>query len=96
MNNSTIAGIVHAKDERDEKGVYSSDQQEDETKTHSAMLMQKDHKTHYRQIEHSGRQSKRQENIRNLNIHEHDELTHYLDMNEQSSAQVSLLNDKTS
>ena len=29
MNNSTIAGIVHAKDERDEKGVFNSDQQED-------------------------------------------------------------------
>ena len=29
MNNSTIAGIVYAKDERDEKGVFNTDQQED-------------------------------------------------------------------
>ena len=89
MNNSTIAGIVHARDERDEKVVFSPDQQEDEKITHSAMLMHKDYKIHFREPEHSGRQSKRQENIRNLNIHEHDELVHYLDMNGQSSAEVT-------
>ena len=44
--------------------------------------MHKDYRMHFRETEHSGRQSKRQENIRNLNIHEHDELTHYLDMNQ--------------
>ena len=96
MNNSTIAGIVHAKDERDEKVVFSPDQQEDETITHSAMLMHKDYKIHFREPEHSGRQSKRQENIRNLNIHEHDELVHYLDMNQQSSAEVTRRHEKTS
>ena len=51
--------------------------------------MHKDYRIHLKQNENSGRQSKRQENIRNLNIHEHDELTHYLDMNGQSSAKVS-------
>lgn len=48
MNNSTIAGIVHAKDERDEKGVFSSDQQEDETTTHIAMLMHKDYRLNFK------------------------------------------------
>ena len=58
------------------------------------MLMQKDYRNYFRPSEQSAKQSKRQENMRNLNIHEHDELTHYLDMNQNSSAKLSHHNRK--
>ena len=53
------------------------------------MLMQKEYKAYFRPSDYNGRQSQKHENVRNLNIHEHDELTDYLDMNIQSSKQSS-------
>ena len=58
------------------------------------MLMQKDYRSYFRPSELSANQSRRQENIRNLYIHEHDELTHYLDITQNSSAKLSRHNEK--
>ena len=49
------------------------------------MLMQKEYRAYFRPSDYNGQPSKMHENIRHLNIHEHDELTDYLDMNIQSS-----------
>ena len=62
------------------------------------MLMQKEYRAYFRPSDYNGQPSKMHENIRHLNIHEHDELTDYLDMNiqssKQSSAGVSQYNEK--